>query len=730
MIWKATAAVCAAGVLATVGTAVLSGGDPIPATFDRDVVLATVDVAGDVERTSVVVPGSAGSDQDPATAGASTPLTGAVVDPSGTPIVGATVRVFDRPFEGSARYRNGDFIDIPRVATTGSDGRFSVVGRSPFETCGIVVDAAGYAQALVGYLPYKRDEKIVLYPTANVSGVVRDATSGHAIEGATIRIRELSITDSRATLYRGATTDADGAYVLTGVRAESKLTLEIAQPGAACAYTEVNLAAGESATLDIGLLSDSFVEVSVVDDATDEPVVGATVYSAGRERTALGQVGAEGAFLVTVPRIEGAAAWDGWSASPLALVHADGYCATAGRLGVPNAAGTSSLQIRLVPASRVTGVVRDGTGAPIAGAHVAWFAPPLRFVEPRGSGLNGPDSAWTITGADGSFAFEHVLAKARTVEGELRAYSGLQVARIDNALPTEVGGERHVELVIGHGFSLSGQAFVNGTPSPAFINIESSDGSVRASTHSLADGSFSFAGLPTGRYELAARSRGANIPSATLEVDLEGNLSGVEIDVVASVTEIRGVVLYDDGSPAAGRDVLTTRTGESDPPGEGQESADDIELGVTSAEGGGGMAMLTSVAQTGADGSFVIELTPNPRATYRLAVYQGGFGVVATGVREGAVDVELRVPRMRSVRLDVRRQESGDPVQRLGIKWVHPASGREVTIAWRQSWSTQNGVIKIDLPVGDLRLTLRDQDTGAVSTTQLDANGSSYSIEV
>ena len=147
------------------------------------------------------------------------------------------------------------------------------------------------------------------------------------------------------------------------------------------------------------------------------------------------------------------------------------------------------------------------------------------------------------------------------------------------------------------------------------------------------------------------------------------------------------------------------------------------------------MAMITSVAHTDADGSFVLQLKPNPRATYKPRCLPGWVRRDrVTGVREGAADVEFRVPPMRSVRLDPRRVRApaNPSVQRLGIKWVHPSSGRDVTLAWRQIVEhAERHVMKLELPVGELSLTLRDQDTGNVTTTALDGGRrTSYSIEI
>ncbi len=647
------------------------------------------------------------------------PFSRKVVDRGGNAVVGALVKVYERSFEGSERYRTGDFVAAPAEATTDDAGVFTLGEIHPFATWGVEVSKDGFATTYATVRPDKTDA-IVLHAATDLVGEVRDAASGVLLEGVAVRVFAFGVEGGLARRARTVFTDEDGAYRLQGVRAGSRLKVEFQRDGFAPWFTMVNLAADSENRFDARIGTDANASITVVDDATNSIVVGASVRVHGYTSTALGTTDEQGRIDVPLAWVADASAVSAFDGGAGVSVHKDGYCTTARRLPRATAAGSTALEIRLVLSARVEGSVRDLAGQPVEGARVNWFGAPLRFVEPRSSGVCGYDSMNAVTDADGRFVLPNVLPKGQAVEGELRAYHGGAMARVANALPPVAGGVHTIEMTLGGGFDLAGRSFINNVAAATWVTAkEVGNEDNRVSTQTTADGQFGFFDLAPGTYRLTARAAdGTSIASAPLDVELDGDASDVELHVQAAVTQVHGRVLTDEGLPAVGRTVLAFRVGDADPDSDPDE--EDIEIGCDGSEDGAAAAsIVSSLAHVDANGNFTLSFPTDPQARYLLGVYQGAFGVTASNVAQGATGIELRVPRMAKVRVEVTRAQGGAPVQRAGIRWAHPASERNVTLAWNRPWPTDNGTLDLELPIGELTLTLRDADTGNETSLEI-----------
>lgn len=123
-----------------------------------------------------------------------------------------------------------------------------------------------------------------------VVGVVRDRSSGGALSGANVRLRDPAARADDADLPRSARTDEDGVFRFCGVPAARELVLEADLLGRGAEALPVRVSEERPAyrELELRLGSASRIVGVVLDDATDRPLAGASVRrAAGAEaRTA------------------------------------------------------------------------------------------------------------------------------------------------------------------------------------------------------------------------------------------------------------------------------------------------------------------------------------------------------------------------------------------------------------------------------------------------------------
>ncbi|MGE3173014.1 MAG: sigma-70 family RNA polymerase sigma factor [Planctomycetota bacterium] len=637
------------------------------------------------------------------------PLRGRVVDRRGRPVAGATVRVFDRPFEGAEGLRDGERTPPPALATTDADGRWSLPALHPFQTWGVEVRAPGFAAARHMQRP-DADTTVTLDAAGVLVGTVRAAADWQPLSGVAVRVRDVRLEGDRVFLHRAVRTAADGTYRFDGLRAGAALHVEFAAPGAASTFVAVSLTADGDNCCDLLLGGDGAVQLEVVDADTLQPIADATVTHAGFACDVLGATDAAGRFRIAAPRDAARPQLRDYAARSRVAVHRPGYCATAAWLPPVPDDGVASLQVRLLRGGTVAGVVRAVDGTPVAGARVGWRAAPLRFVDGGGAGP-GPDGREAVTDELGAFELRDVVPGDRAVEGELRAWTadGLTAA-VGAALPPAGGAVRRVELVLGGGVTVRGRALVNGVATAAYVYVEPlGEVGREVMTRAAADGAFAVHDLAPGSYRVRLVTSGtALVHERTVQV--EASMPDLELDLRAEMAAIGGRVLRDDGAPAVGSRVLAFAM----PPGAAAaaiETPESFAVELQGPDGGSGFQRIAGSATVGADGRFELALLPDPAARYRLGVYQGGFGVCALAVPQGANSVELVVPRLLPASFELVRAD-GDAVQRAGVRWRQPAADLAVTLAARRPMATSSGVVDLELPLGAVEVTFTDADTG------------------
>jgi TonB-dependent SusC/RagA subfamily outer membrane receptor len=202
-------------------------------------------------------------------------VTGVVVDnQGGAAVAGATIKVKDTPAVTATTAADGGFV-LAKVAITDVVLQIEAADYAPIE----VTVKAGRTGAVVAVSISKRTTAPP--PTRVVTGLVRDATSGAPVAGATIKVQGTQLE---------VTSDADGLFVIPSVP-PGDIVLEGAAPDHSAAV--VTVAAADS-TAKIALASTAAapppppvtpttraIHGRVVEAVTGDPVAFATVTVAG-----------------------------------------------------------------------------------------------------------------------------------------------------------------------------------------------------------------------------------------------------------------------------------------------------------------------------------------------------------------------------------------------------------------------------------------------------------------
>lgn len=236
--------------------------------------------------------------------------------------------------------------------------------------------------------------------------------------------------------------------------------------------------------------------------------------------------------------------------------------------------------------------------------------------------LYGPVSAATVTAADGSFGFE----KLPDGDYAVRAHVSGSVEGDQTASTTVTGGAQAGALTLHFDVStatVTGHVRFTDDSSPDSLTVTAS-GAVTRAVRTMADGSFSFEGLPQGAYLVSFEAPGTREGRAAMSVTASGTVD-VGTLTLTPVGTVTGVVNAQSGMPAA-----------------------NVTVDVAGAD---------VRATTDADGHFMLRDVPTGTATVRARVGVDPFFRSATTqvqlTRGATVDVTLGLtdeqPRLGTV---------------------------------------------------------------------------------
>jgi len=311
-------------------------------------------------------------------------LAGTVVDEAGRGVSGAIVRLCLKM--GWMGGTPGVTFETPQdwfTARTDGDGRFRFDHLPAGGTADLWVEAPGKASCWT-YWEHERsnvagsrfqagrtDIRVVLKPEGIIRGKVVNENSGEGIAG----VRLLARPNTRYANYScvpTVTSSPDGTYIYTGLAANDYSLQVVAPYGQAAEWVgkdvKVAVETGQTAEVDVPVSKGGLVEVTILDATTEKPIKNAAVGVSLPANFGLHpcwfnsvRTNAEGLARLRMPPGEcrlrmWAEAYD-YFTDPEPLIIAEGE--------------TIRRQVSLVAYPVVTGIVRDPSGQPVAGAIVS-----------------------------------------------------------------------------------------------------------------------------------------------------------------------------------------------------------------------------------------------------------------------------------------------------------------------------------------------------------------------
>lgn len=474
---------------------------------------------------------------------ASTPVSGTVVDSSGSPVAGIVLRSGQPKFE----------------VKTGEDGRFTTPGvASDKLTMELVGDGwtvmepkpdpehepapmslssripFGRRVEVTGVRPGMDGIRIVLGRDATVTGTVRWG-SGEPVA----RFSVAKSCGGDAVQYG----DGDGTFRIENARpGEASL---IARTGDGLQQRrEVRITPGEANVVDFVLTRATCVVRGQVTDSTGGPAPGVKVQLYSRSFRGEVLSDAQARFAFTVPP---------------------------GEYGL--SANTLSRLVRSRPI-RIKGIKVDEdnpeTEVNVEGLVTSPGTFDLRVVDKAGKPLPGIDVAIGYvsrgrTDADGRCVFKALAPGKHRVKLSSEEWLGRLEMHI---YPRIEGGKTLVrEVRVGDGYRLSGRVVSGTDPVQVDVWLGAEEGDWGSCWHTGADGFFSFAGAPAGAVRLSLRLPGRD-KSLTRSLDVQGDTAGIEIRLPTG--GVRGRALNSGGRPIDGRVVRITRLDVPDDDGKGR----------------------------------------------------------------------------------------------------------------------------------------------------------------
>jgi len=361
--------------------------------------------------------------------GAAGAIAGRVVDPSSTPIEGAVIHLVpDESPRGAGGRFAGFGVPLPEIdaeegrTLTDAEGRFRYEGLAESASFGLVVRAEGWVGERRGGLrPAGDPVEFVLAAGEAVTGIVVDP-AGRPVPGALVAagptVAELGEGivlsvgghfGEETAVLPVATSDAAGAFSLAGIP-PGRFSIHASHDRYSPSHP-LNLMQGQEG-ITLELRPNTVVEGRVVDES-GAPVAGASVRSMsgmlfgdGPRRGGEAETDESGAF-----RLEGL--------SPgqihlIARAEDRPLRGTPEPVTVGEGETVSGIEIVLARAARITGVIVDPAGTPLAGATI-------RLRDHAGDGGRGGRSSAT-SGEDGSFVLPAISPDPDAIEPLLHAH--------------------------------------------------------------------------------------------------------------------------------------------------------------------------------------------------------------------------------------------------------------------------------------------------------------------
>lgn len=599
----------------------------------------------------------------------------------GPPIAGAEVALY--PMQ-----EDEDELDQPlEVTTTNADGRFRFLGLDPLTSYQVFVTAEGFRPDLEG-VSTGTDEDIELRPGATFGGRVLDANTTVPIEGAEVWIwlenrGPGGIEDKLVSL-----TGADGAYTLEHARLDRLQDVWVRAPGRLAEKREFQVRPEGGAGYDILLEPGVGLVLAPYDVIDGAPLRDVELrLSNGLELATDGN----GDLRLTSPGRntldEGVLQLD---------VRAEGWCRTSVRVDLAGHDRERTVAVPMYRGATLTGRVHDPEGDPIPGARV-WLSNRNRSIP----GVQLPERTWIRTARNrtraddrGVFTLDGIVPGTREMRLTASApdYPSGNVSNIALAGPET----RTQDIELARGSLVVGTVSHNGEPVSARVSWRADQGSGSARSNDA--GSYRLRGVRASLVKISADEDDGmwSGRDEAEEVWIEDGTTTVhDIAITTNKARIAGIVRDSLGAPVAGVEV--SGWAEDEGRGEWSYASDTTE----------------------ADGTFTLSVVDAPGVTYQLWAQDGPRNANVANVPVGGEGIEIVLPMMGKIALEVVDALTRESVQGFRIYWREAGSDgfRALRNGDREFSPGPDGVFEAELPAGqvDLRITARDQGYVAAS---------------
>jgi protocatechuate 3,4-dioxygenase beta subunit len=304
-------------------------------------------------------------------------LSGVVMDDDGKPVAGALVWVAGASigdgYDLAAQMNElqGQAARTAFSSRTDADGRFRIENFPTDGRAGLAVSKPGMAQHALGSdfasqsdSQPGQDLKLVVGPAGSVEGKVIVAETGQPLGGVKIKLDEAESGVFGSTYTEAVESRADGTFRVPDVQPGKHYIRASIAGGPLPDWvlvpedSQVTVVAGETArNVVVHFSKGALVEVTVVVTNKQTPLANVAVSSSGGSTA---YTDGNGVALVRASAGEGwfFATKEDWSPEH--------------NKAVIKAGVTNHVQIEMIPPPRITGTIRDPSGAPVAGAIVSF----------------------------------------------------------------------------------------------------------------------------------------------------------------------------------------------------------------------------------------------------------------------------------------------------------------------------------------------------------------------
>ncbi len=603
---------------------------------------------------------------------------GTVEDAETTPVAGAKLALYPR---------RGDYDELgPPLdeVESNADGRFRFLGLEELEDYRVFVKAEGYLPVLTTRRTGV-DKEITLRPAAPFGGRVTDAATGEPLEGVEISFNGTRQTDEGLDRTTLAVTDAEGRYAFDYARVEGMQKVRIKRPAHMMEEREFQVQEGRPEGYDIELGAGVPLVVYVYDAETGAPVADREVQIASNVKV---QTDAGGQAEIVSPDRKKLKEGKVYFYATL-----DGWCTTTRTVALPERGSMETIELPLVRGATVTGRVKNADGDAVADARVR-----VRNSNRRYEGLNLPSGTYVrsynkeVRSDDaGRFEVRGVLPGSR----EVKVYASHDEYPREYSEPFYVASSRdapEVDIELVKGARLEGRVTFNGEPIAAQVwwRLEKSSGNTRSNDA----GTYRMRGVKPGVVKVGANEDDGwwDDGEHSEEVWVEDDSTTVhDVKIERKRMLITGIVRDSAGEPIAGAQVN----------------------GWAEDEGSGNGEWYYAEAKSEPDGTFALKVNDVPGLMYEIWAWRGSRNVSHEAVPVGTEGVELVMPELGKLRLEVVDAVTREQVQRFNIYYRESGVDefRSLSQGGRYFSPGPDGFYDAELPVGtlDVRVCARSQ---------------------